>query len=135
MTDHLTPKRRSENMAAVRSKETQPELTVRRMLHGLGYRYRLHDTSLPGKPDIVFRSRKKIVFIHGCFWHRHPECKYATSPKTNIGFWNEKFEKNVRRDKLVQSQLLVMGWESLIIWQCELKNPELLVHKVVEFLM
>jgi DNA mismatch endonuclease (patch repair protein) len=134
LVDHVSSKRRSEIMAAVRSKETKPELAVRRILHALGYRYRLHDAKLPGKPDIVFKSRKKVVFVHGCFWHRHPKCKYATIPKTKTDFWNEKFQKNVRRDRLTRSKLLDMGWECLIVWQCELKNPESLSRKMVEFL-
>ncbi len=121
-------------MSAIRSKGTKPELAVRRLLHALGYRFRLHDAGLPGKPDVVFKSRKKVVFVHGCFWHRHPKCKYAGIPKTRTEYWKEKFKRNVRRDKLAESELLDMGWKSLIVWQCELKNPESLSRKMVEFL-
>jgi DNA mismatch endonuclease, patch repair protein len=134
MTDHVSSSKRSEIMSAVRSKETKPELAVRRLLHALGYRFRLHDARLPGKPDIVLKSRKKVVFVHGCFWHRHPKCKYAGIPKTRTEYWKEKFKRNVRRDRLAESELLDMGWKSLTVWQCELKNPESLSRKMVEFL-
>lgn len=134
MVDHVSKSRRSEIMSAIRSKETKPELAVRRLLYALGYRFRLHDARLPGKPDIVFKSRKKVVFVHGCFWHRHPKCKYAGIPKTRTEYWKEKFKRNVRRDKLAQTKLLDMGWECLVVWQCELKDPDALSSKMIDFL-
>jgi DNA mismatch endonuclease (patch repair protein) len=134
MADHLSPEKRSKNMAAISSKTTEPELIVRRMLFRLGYRFRLHVANLPGKPDIVFKGKRKAVFVHGCFWHRHPGCKYSSSPKTNVGFWREKFAKNISRDIKVQANLSEMGWDILIIWQCELKNADLLSKRLIEFM-
>jgi DNA mismatch endonuclease (patch repair protein) len=134
MADHLSPEKRSKNMAAISSKATEPELIVRRMLFKLGYRFRLHVANLPGKPDIVFMGKQKAIFVHGCFWHRHPGCKYSSSPKTNIGFWTEKFAKNVSRDGKVQADLCSMSWDILIIWQCELKNAQSLAEKLMEFM-
>ncbi len=104
------PVARSFNMSRIKGKDTKPELFVRRMLHSMGYRFRLHAPELPGTPDIVFRPRKKVVFVHGCFWHRHPGCEKTTTPKTRHEFWREKFERNVRRDHAAQEQLCEMGW-------------------------
>jgi DNA mismatch endonuclease (patch repair protein) len=132
--DHVAPEKRSLIMAAVRSKNTKPEMAVRRLVHGLGYRYRLHAKELPGHPDLAFPSRKKIVFVHGCFWHRHPRCRYATSPKTRVAFWNEKFEKNVARDRRDRRALKKAGWAVMIVWQCELKNLERLARRIDDFL-
>lgn len=121
-------------MAAVHSKNTTPEKAVRRIVHKLGYRYRLHVDDLPGKPDMVFPKRHKIVFLHGCFWHRHSRCRYATQPKTNVEFWQRKFCKNVERDRCTQRKLKKMGWTILVVWQCELKDPEKLVRRIDAFL-
>jgi len=132
--DRLTPKARSALMARVRSKDTSPELFVRRMLHGMGFRFRIHRKDLPGSPDIVFPGRRKIVWVHGCFWHRHKGCKYASVPKSNRRFWNDKFKNNVRRDRSHQLVLKEMGWMPLIVWQCELKEPEKLARKLARFL-
>lgn len=134
MTDHVSREKRSLIMAAVHSKGSMPELAVRRMVHALGYRYRLHVASLPGKPDLVFPSRRKIIFVHGCFWHRHPRCRYATSPKTQPAFWRKKFCTNVARDRRTRQQLRKLGWSILTIWQCELKNPQKLEVRIDEFL-
>jgi DNA mismatch endonuclease (patch repair protein) len=134
VTDHVSPEKRSKIMAAVRSSNTAPEMAVRQMVHGLGYRYRLHVQALPGKPDLVFPSRRKVIFVHGCFWHRHARCRYATSPKTRTEFWKDKFSTNVTRDRRVRRELKKLGWSILTIWQCELKKPQELEVRIDEFL-
>jgi DNA mismatch endonuclease (patch repair protein) len=134
LTDHVNREKRSLIMAAVHSKDTRPELAVRRIVHALGYRYRLHVASLPGKPDLVFPARRKIILVHGCFWHRHLRCRYATSPKTRVAFWQEKFCTNIARDRRTRQQLRKLGWSILTIWQCELKNPQKLEVRIDEFL-
>ncbi|MGE8096360.1 very short patch repair endonuclease [Pseudomonas fluorescens] len=115
---------RSRMMAAVRSINTRPELIVRRFLHAHGYRFRIHQKNLPGKPDIVLAKFRVCIFVHGCFWHHHPECRYATSPKTRCEFWNEKFSRNVARDIENVEALKVLGWRVLIIWECQLKKGQ-----------
>lgn len=134
MTDHVDRKTRSLIMAAVRSEDTKPELAVRKIVHAMGYRYRLHDRKLPGRPDLVFVSRCKAIFVHGCFWHRHTGCRYATSPKTHVAFWKAKFSYNVARDRRNRRELKKMGWVVLTVWQCELKNPKKLTERLNEFL-
>src|SRR5882762_10482633 len=116
MADKLSPKRRSENMRRIKSKDTNPELLVRRLVHSLGYRYRLHGRNLPGKPDLVFGSRRKIIFVHGCFWHAHT-CKVAHIPKTNTPYWNPKLLRNQARDKKNIETLKADGWDVLVIWE------------------
>lgn len=125
---------RSFNMSRIRAKDTKPELTTRRMLHSMGYRYRLHAPELPGKPDIVFRSRRKVIFVHGCFWHRHSGCSKATTPKIRHEFWQEKFKRNVLRDRTVQKELSDMGWSCLVVWECETQDEDLLAEKLSTFL-
>lgn len=134
--DTLTPAERSERMARVRSKGTKPEMLVRSLVHGMGYRYRLHRRDLPGCPDLVFPQRRKAVFVHGCFWHRHPdpECKFARLPKSRLDFWLPKLEGNRRRDEANQAALLALGWRFLVIWECETKRPQYLVVKIKNFL-
>jgi|SRR5579871_1497288 len=132
--DKLTATARSALMSRVRSKDTSPELLVRSMIHGMGFRFRIHRKDLPGSPDIVLPGRKKVVWVHGCFWHRHPGCKFATVPKSNRRFWNNKFKNNVRRDRNHQSVVKEMGWESLVVWQCELQEPKKLARKLARFL-
>lgn len=132
--DHVNRKKRSLIMAAVHSEDTGPEMAVRRLVHRLGFRYRLHVRALPGKPDLVFPSRRKIVFVHGCFWHRHGRCQYATSPKTRKAFWLAKFTANVERDRRAKRELKRMGWAVLTVWQCELKKLERLTGRLNEFL-
>lgn len=117
---------RSENMRRITSKDTNPELTVRRLIHSLNYRYRLHYSSLPGRPDIVFPGRKKVIFIHGCFWHKHAKCKIAHRPKSNNDYWNQKLRLNKQRDRKNLRLLSKMGWQSLVIWECEIKK----IHKI-----
>jgi DNA mismatch endonuclease, patch repair protein len=132
--DHVDRTKRSLIMAAVHSEDTNTEIAVRRIVHGLGYRYRLHVRTLPGRPDLVFSGRRKIIFVNGCFWHRHPQCRYATSPKTRQEFWQAKFAANVERDRRVQQELRRMEWSVMTIWQCELKKPEALARRLNEFL-
>ncbi|MEO1039651.1 MAG: DNA mismatch endonuclease Vsr [Pseudomonadota bacterium] len=134
MVDRLTPERRSRLMSRVRSKDTSPELRVRRIAHALGYRFRLHRRDLPGKPDLVFPRLKKTVFVHGCFWHRHPGCRKATMPKSRTEFWQEKFDRNVARDERALEELKVLGWRVLVIWECETKSDDALRQRLAEFL-
>ena len=134
MVDSVDPTRRSEIMGRVRNKDTKPEMIVRRITHGLGYRYRLHYGKLPGRPDLVFPSRRKVIFVHGCFWHRHKGCRRATIPKTRTDSWIEKFEKNVARDRRVLSQLKKQGWKVLVIWECQTFKADRLEKRVRSFL-
>lgn len=113
-------------MSRIKSRDTKPEKIVRSLLHRKGYRFRLHKKDLPGKPDIVLPRYKKIIFVHGCFWHRHDGCRYAYSPKTRISFWQKKFTQNVKRDMEVRDSLLQLGWQVYIIWECETKKTELM---------
>ena len=132
--DVFTPEKRSEIMSRVRDRNTKPEMTVRRLLHGLGYRYRLHRRDLPGTPDIAFMGRKKAVFVHGCFWHRHEGCNKASTPKTRVKFWKTKFDENKRRDERKLSALKELGWKTMVVWECEIKDLEGIDAKVTEFL-
>lgn len=125
---------RSALMARVRQKDTLPEMKVRKILHGLGYRYRLHRRDLPGTPDIVFPARRKAIFVHGCFWHRHADCSKATSPKTRADFWTGKFAKNVERDKRKENDLIELGWEVETVWECETKDMESLATRLAFWL-
>ncbi|MBM3298455.1 MAG: DNA mismatch endonuclease Vsr [Deltaproteobacteria bacterium] len=119
-------------MAAIRCKDTSPELRVRRLLHHLGYRFRLHRQDLPGSPDIVLPKHRTVVFVHGCFWHRHPGCRYTTTPKARADFWANKFEQNIRRDHRQQQQLREMGWSVMVIWECELRDLQSLKARLVQ---
>lgn len=111
---------RSENMRRIRSKGMRPELAVRSMVHKMGYRFRLHRKDLPGKPDLVFAGRRKVIFVHGCFWHAH-DCKTAHRPKSNADYWGLKLKRNAARDKKNLAALMAQGWKPLVIWECELK--------------
>ena len=125
---------RSAIMSKIRSKDTKPEMVVRRLVHGMGYRYRLHRKDLPGKPDLVFPKRKKIIFVHGCFWHRH-NCKAGLKqPKSNLEYWLPKLERNAIRDKEHQKQLINMGWKILVIWECKLQDKKCISEMVKSFL-
>ncbi len=119
---------RSRIMAAVRGRDTAPELRVRRCLHAMGYRFRLHRRDLPGTPDIVLPRHRTCIFVHGCFWHRHPGCRKATTPKRNAEFWNEKFARNVARDEANGRDLMSAGWNVVILWECETEDPERLAE-------
>src|SRR5688500_10260116 len=123
---------RSANMRAIRAKDMQPEVLVRRLVHGLGFRYRLHDSALPGSPDLVFRSRRKVMFVHGCFWHGHG-CKRAHTPKSNTGYWEAKLKRNRERDQKHLAAIRALGWHALVVWECETAESEL-ISRIFEFL-
>ena len=134
MTDTLSPNERSKRMSLIRGKGSSPELKLRRLVHGMGFRYRLHVKDLPGKPDLVFTSRRAVIFMHGCFWDRHPGCKLARMPKSKLDFWRPKLEGNRERDLRNQEILEKLGWHVLVVWECEMKNIEKVSIKVREFL-
>jgi DNA mismatch endonuclease (patch repair protein) len=129
--DRLTPEERSRLMSKIRGKDTKPELLVRSMLHRAGYRFSLHRKDLPGKPDIVLRKYKTVVFVHGCFWHCHKGCKSAHLPKSNSAFWKRKLERNVANDSRHQAKLAEMGWNVVVVWECELKDPEAVLTQLM----
>ena len=124
MTDIVDQQTRSRMMAGIKGKNTKPELALRRALHARGFRYRLHSTKVRGRPDLVLPKHRAVVFVHGCFWHRHAGCRYATNPKTRAEFWEAKFAANVARDSAVRDALLVAGWRVATIWECALRKPE-----------
>lgn len=124
MADSLTPEARSRNMAKIRGRDTGPEMRVRRAAHALGLRFRLCRRQLPGTPDLVFPGRRVALFVHGCFWHRHPGCRFATTPKTRADFWQAKFEGNVARDARKEDELRLAGWMPVTIWECETRDPD-----------
>ncbi len=132
--DTLSPKQRSERMSRVRSKHTKPELSVRRLLFSMGYRYQIHLRSVPGNPDIVFSRRKRAIFVHGCFWHRHKGCPNCRLPKSKLEFWKPKLEGNKKRDSKKQQELRRAGWEFLVIWECEVKDGESLAARLRSFM-
>ena len=132
--DELSPEHRGWLMSRGKSKDTTPELAVRRLVFGMGYRYRLHDKRLPGRPDLVFAGRRKIVFVNGCFWHGHKGCRYAHLPKTRVDFWRTKIKNNRARDRRNIAQLEASGWTVLTVWQCDLKIIEALANKLYDFL-
>lgn len=136
MVDTLSPKARSALMSRVRGRDTKPEMAVRRMLHRLGYRYRLHRRDLPAKPDLVFVGRKKIVLVHGCFWHGHadPRCKLARTPKSRVEFWTGKVAYNRARDARNTAALEALGWRVAVVWECELKDMAAVRRRLVKFL-
>ena len=119
---HKVSEQRSRNMSAIKSKNTKPEIKVRKILHSMGYRFRLHSKDLPGSPDIVLPKYKTVIFVHGCFWHRHENCKYASTPKTRKEFWEVKFRENIKRDKMHQENLSSKGWKIMIVWECEIND-------------
>ena len=120
--DFLTPAERSERMSRIRSRDTLPELALRRALHRLGLRFRVNVKALPGKPDIVFARYRTALFVHECFWHRHPGCKVASNPKSNVEFWQGKFARNVSRDRSVRCALATGGWQVIVVWECQLNT-------------
>lgn len=131
MSPEIDP-RRSALMSRIRSGNTRPEITVRKLLHALGYRVRLHRRDLPGKPDIVLPRHQLAIFVHGCFWHQHPGCQLASKPKTRQDYWEPKLAGNVRRDRLAQEALAALGWRVEIIWECDTRKPEQLELRVLE---
>ena len=124
--DHLTPEKRSWNMSRIKSKDTTPERIVRSFLHRNGFRFRLHAKDLPGKPDIVLPKYKTVIEVRGCFWHRHPGCKSATNPSSNVDFWQKKFAANVSRDERTEQELKKLGWNVIVVWECETGKSNLL---------
>lgn len=134
MTDRLSKERRSANMRAIRSQDMKPELRVRQAAHNLGYRFRLHRNDLPGKPDLVFTKRQKIIFVHGCFWHQHKGCIDGRAPKSNTGYWRPKLARNVKRDAQHLAQLKHDGWKVLLVWECETKDGKRLLSRLKRFL-
>jgi DNA mismatch endonuclease (patch repair protein) len=133
--DHLTKEERSANMGKIRSKDTLPEMRVRKALWRMGYRYRLYYKSLPGKPDIVITKQKIVIFVHGCFWHRHENCIEASRPKTNSEYWETKINKNIERDKKHQEEIKQLGYKVFIIWECEVKEDTEKNIKLLEKLL
>jgi DNA mismatch endonuclease (patch repair protein) len=123
--DIISREQRSEVMSRIRGRDTKPEILVRRATHALGYRFRLHRKDLPGSPDLVFPKRRIVLFVHGCFWHRHPGCRLAYTPKSNIQFWRDKFERNVERDRKAIELLRAQGWSPRVIWECQTRKPGL----------
>lgn len=124
MADIVDKQTRSRMMAGIKGKDTKPELVLRRALHSRGFRYRLHTKNLPGRPDLVFPKHHAIVFVHGCFWHRHEGCRYTTIPSTRQEFWQAKFTANVARDEAVRDKLLEGGWRIATVWECALRKPD-----------
>jgi DNA mismatch endonuclease (patch repair protein) len=132
--DSLTPEERSALMSKIRAKNTKPERLVRSMLHRAGYRFSLHRKDLPGKPDIVLRKYRTVIFVHGCFWHRHKGCKGATTPKTRTEWWQAKFDRNVANDRRHVRELRKRGWHVLAVWECQLKNSEKVLARLERLL-
>lgn len=130
--DIVTREQRSRMMSGIRGKNTRPELAVRKAAHALGLRFRLHRKDLPGSPDLVFPGRKTIVFVHGCYWHRHKECRYCYNPKSNVEFWNTKFRNNVARDERVRDDLEQQGWRVVTLWECETVEEDGLRNRLKE---
>lgn len=134
MVDVFSKSKRSEVMSRIKGKNTKPEKIVRSLLHKLGYRFRLNSRKLPGKPDICLPKHMTVVFVHGCFWHRHTGCRFAYTPKTRRAFWLKKFESNVSRDREVKKQITRMGWSHVTVWECELKNETRLQKRLLRAL-
>lgn len=124
MADIVDQKTRSRMMSGIKGANTKPELSLRRALHALGFRFRLHSSKLYGRPDLVLAKHHLVIFVHGCFWHRHEGCRYSTSPSTRKEFWQEKFKANVARDRAVQATLLGQGWRVATVWECALRKPD-----------
>lgn len=131
MVDQITSERRSRNMSAIKAKDTAIEIHIRKILFSEGFRYRLHQKSLPGKPDIVLAKYKTVIFIHGCFWHRH-QCHLGTLPKTNTDFWAKKFNLNTNRDLITTQSLLSLGWKVIVIWECAIKGKAKLSSEILK---
>ncbi|WP_083233320.1 very short patch repair endonuclease [Planctopirus hydrillae] len=134
MTDRISPEHRSWNMSRIRNRDTKPELIVRSLLHRMGYRFRLHRKDLPGKPDIVLPKYRTVIFVHGCFWHRHHNCRYASTPQSHTAFWNAKFATTIERDREVRRQLRKLAWHVIVVWECEITAEHSLQKKISTFL-
>jgi DNA mismatch endonuclease (patch repair protein) len=131
--DNLTPQQRSAQMSLVRSRDTKPEMLVRKLVHRLGYRYRLHRRDLPGVPDLVFPSRQRVIFVNGCFWHAH-NCRLGRMPKSRMAYWEQKIARNRERDQHNLRRLRGMKWKCLVLWECELKNLDAITSRITRFL-
>lgn len=137
MVDKLSKAQRSWVMSRVSGKHTKPERLLRSLLHRLGYRFTVNgpkNKSLPGRPDIVLPSRKSVIFVHGCFWHRHPGCKTATTPKSNTAYWQAKFRRNVERDREAQDALQALGWQVIVVWECDLRDLDAVATRLISVL-
>jgi DNA mismatch endonuclease (patch repair protein) len=132
--DIVDAAQRSAIMAGIRGKDTKPEIAVRRAAHALGYRFRLHRRDLPGSPDLVFPKLRCVIWVHGCYWHRHKGCRFAYEPKSNVEFWRSKFEKNKDRDRRAFAELVNMGWKPLVIWECETRDSAELKVRIASHL-
>jgi len=132
--DTLSRAERSAIMSRVRAKDTRPELAVRRLVYGMGYRYRLHRRDLPGIPDLVLVAYRKVIFVHGCFWHRHPGCANNRTPKSRVNFWIRKLDGNRRRDLATLRRLKTLGWSALVVWECQLRDMKKLERRIRMFL-
>lgn len=128
--DKISKERRSRNMSRIQSKDTKPELAVRSILHNGGFRFRLHVKKLPGSPDLVLPRYGCAILVHGCFWHRHSDCRYSYTPKSRVAFWKSKLTANVARDRLVRLQLRRLGWQVIVVWECETRRPEALTLRL-----
>lgn len=133
-TEPERPEVRSRTMRAVKGRDTGPEMVVRRLVHGMGYRYRLHGRDLPGKPDLVFRPRRKAIFVHGCFWHQHDCARGARLPKSNRDYWLPKLRRNKERDAQHRARLCEMGWKTLVVWECQIADRDALARRIAAFL-
>lgn len=131
MTDTFTRQRRSEIMGLIRSTDTRAELTVRSMLHRAGFRFRLHSKTLPGKPDIVLPRHRTVILVHGCLWHGHENCRRGRRPKSNTEYWNRKIDRNLNRDAANAEILRELGWKRIVIWECELKDPDAVAARLI----
>lgn len=134
MTDTIPPLRRSENMRRIRDKHTSPEMTVRRIVHAMGFRYRLHSPQLPGKPDLSFRRLQKIIEVRGCFWHQHGKCADSHIPGSRVDYWRPKLQRNQQRDRENLKRLRKLGWHVLVIWECEVRDTNRTAARIQEFL-
>ncbi|WP_448659167.1 very short patch repair endonuclease [Sphingomonas sp. CJ99] len=132
MADRLSPFERSENMRRVKGKDTDPELIVRRALHAMGLRFRLHRKDLPGRPDILLPGRRTVIFVHGCFWHRHEGCRRATMPAQRKEFWEAKFDRTIARDREQTAALTALGWRVAVLWECDVRKPTALRAKLTQ---
>ena len=132
--DVFSKGKRSQIMSRISGKDTKPEILVRSLLHRMGYRFRVHKKDLPGKPDITLPKHKKVIFVHGCFWHGHEDCQRSKRPSTNVEFWNKKINGNIERDKRNIHSLENLGWETLTLWTCEMKNKTVLKNKLISFM-
>ena len=134
MADSFSSEQRSRNMRAVKARDTKPEVSVRRLVHSLGYRFRLYRRDLPGTPDLAFIAKRKAIFVHGCFWHRHKYCPRGSAPQSNTEFWLAKLDKNVKRDARAIKELRSSGWKVLVLWECKLSDSEGLRRMIKRFL-